>query len=320
MSAMRVIHDVKRRGGKVVSFTSYCGGLPAPDANNNPFGYKLSWAPRGVLLASRNDAHFLRDGADVTIQGKDLFDNYEVHEVQGMTLEAYPNRNSKQYIDIYEVPHTRTMIRGTYRNRNWCATVKKLVDLGFLDMTERQDLAGRTYANVMAALLGCAESADLKAEVAKRLALTPEQAFITDNLAWLGLFSGTERVGAKITTLLDAVCQLFVEKLQYAPGERDMLVMQHKFEAEFEGHRETITSSLVDYGIANGDTSMSRTVSLPVAIAARLVLDGRFTRPGLSIPTCPELYVPILNELESFDIRFVEKTVKHLRTGGPGSH
>lgn len=123
-----------------------------------------------------------------------------------------------------------------------------------------------------------------------------------------------------MNTLLDAVCQLFVEKLQYAPGERDMLVMQHTFEAHFADHRETITSSLVDFGIANGDTSMSRTVSLPVAIAARLVLEGRYTRPGLSIPTTPELYTPILAELEQFNIRFVEKTVKHMRTGGPGSH
>jgi saccharopine dehydrogenase-like NADP-dependent oxidoreductase len=128
-------------------------------------------------------------------------------------------------------------------------------------------------------------------------------------MTWLGLFSD-EKIGTKVTTLLDAVCQLFVEKLQYGAGERDMLVMRHTFVAEFADKTETLTSSLVDFGIPHGDTSMSRTVSLPVAIATRLVLEGKYTKPGLSVPTCPELYNPILAELETMNIKFVEKLVK----------
>jgi saccharopine dehydrogenase (NADP+, L-glutamate forming) len=114
---MKMIDHIHKTGGKVTAFTSYCGGLPAPECNNNPYGYKLSWAPRGVLLASRNDANFLKDGADVKIPGKDLFDNYLTHDIEGLgKFEAYPNRNSKQYIEIYGIPETKTMIRGTYRN------------------------------------------------------------------------------------------------------------------------------------------------------------------------------------------------------------
>lgn len=117
-------------------------------------------------------------------------------------------------------------------------------------------------------------------------------------------------MNAGVKTFLDALCQLFVAKLAYAPGERDMLVMQHTFVAEFADRIETLTSSLTDFGIANGDTSMSRTVSYPVAIATRLVLEGKYTKPGLSIPIVPELYLPILKELANLDIHFIERTVK----------
>lgn len=117
MSAKKIIDAVHKAGGKIVSFTSYCGGLPAPEDNNNPFGYKFSWAPRGVLLASRNSATFLEDGKDVFIDGKDLFDNYKIFKIEGLgSFEGYPNRNSKQYIDIYDIPETKTIIRGTFRN------------------------------------------------------------------------------------------------------------------------------------------------------------------------------------------------------------
>ena len=121
MSAMKIIDNIHNEGGKVVSFTSFTGGLPAPDANNNPFGYKLSWSPRGVLLAGRNDAQFLRNGEEVTIPGHELFDNCEIMDVPGMgQFEGYPNRDSLSYIETYSIPETKTMLRGTFRNIGWC--------------------------------------------------------------------------------------------------------------------------------------------------------------------------------------------------------
>jgi saccharopine dehydrogenase-like NADP-dependent oxidoreductase len=313
MSAKRVIDAVHARGGRVLEFTSYCGGLPAPDANTNPFGYKLSWAPRGVLLAARNDALFLRDGKRVDIPGRSLFaeGSYEVHQVAGFTLEAYPNRDSTQYQEMYGLPEARTLVRGTYRNRGWCPTLKAFVDLGLLDLTERADVAGRSYADLMRELLQAPsdEEKDLRAAVQSRASLPADQAAqILDRFAWLGLFSREVRVGPRVRTALDAVCQLFVERMQYAEGERDMIVMRHTFQVEYADRFETLSSSLIDFGLRGGDTSMSRTVSYPVAVAARLVLEGRYTRPGLSIPTCPELYEPILRELEALNIHFVERT------------
>ena len=135
MSAMKIIDEVHNNNGKIESFTSFTGGLPAPDSNNNPYGYKLSWSPRGVLLAGRNDAQFLRDGKEVKILGSDLFSNYELMEVPGMgTFEGYPNRDSLSYIDIYEISETKTMLRGTFRNIGWCGTLDKIADLGLLDI------------------------------------------------------------------------------------------------------------------------------------------------------------------------------------------
>ena len=165
MSAMKIIDEVHNNNGKIESFTSFTGGLPAPDANNNPYGYKLSWSPRGVLLAGRNDAQFLRDGKEVRIPGSELFENCELMEVPGMgTFEGYPNRNSLSYIDIYNIQETKTMLRGTFRNVGWCGTLDKIADLGLLDIEERS-LDDMTYAALMRELISTNES-DVKIAVA----------------------------------------------------------------------------------------------------------------------------------------------------------
>jgi len=309
MSAMKVINKARAQGGEVVSFTSYCGGLPAPDSNDNPFGYKFSWAPRGVLLASKNDAHFLRDGKDVSIPGKDLFDNFESVEIPGLgSFESYPNRNSKQYIDLYGIKKTQTMIRGTYRYKGWCPTIKKIADMGFLDLAP-SEIEGKSYAELTASRINSTSTENLKQKVADFLKLSHDD-FRVNNMEWLGLFDSHKKVPAKITTLLDALCHICKEKMVYKSGERDMLLMKHDFVIEYPDRTEHVTCTLIDFGIKNGDSSMSRTVSIPVAIAIRLVLEGKFNLTGLQIPTIPELYNPILDELEQLGIKFMDKVEK----------
>ena len=307
MSAMKIIHEVQAAGGKITSFTSFCGGLPAPDSNTNPFGYKLSWSPRGVLLAGTNSAKFIKDGKEVLIPSEELFNSYHEEEVPGLgRFEGYPNRDSTPYIEIYGVKNTETMIRGTYRYPGWCTTIYDFGRLGLLDLTER-DFKGKTYDGFVRELVKAQSGTDTKAAVAKFLK-RDESHNVLERYEWLGLFED-RAIPLERSTALDVVCTLFEEKLQYAPGERDMLVLQHMFEIEYAGgRREKMRSTLIDYGIPHGDTSMSRTVAYPVAIASRLVLEDVITLTGVQIPIVPEIYEPILAEVAGFDIRFKEET------------
>jgi len=316
MSAMQVIDKVKEKGGRIVGFSSYCGGLPAPEDNDNPLGYKFSWSPRGVLLASRNSAKFLADGKEAVIDGKDLFDNFKVEHIEELknNYEGYYNRDSLSYIDTYGLDrkYLKNMMRGTYRNVGWCQTVKKLVDLNFLDLTERKFNENETFFGLLKHAIGYNNPSgsvdDVKAALAKYLKISKENKneYILNNFSFLGFFDEKEHIPKNVTTILDALCQNMLSKMQYKEGERDMLLMRHTFDVEYEnGTKEILTCTLVDFGIKNGDTSMSRTVSLPVAIAVRLVLEKKFTKVGLQLPIVPELYNPILEELEKLGIKFV---------------
>ena len=147
MSAMKIIHDVKARSGEIVEFESCCGGLPAPDANDNPFGYKFSWSPKGVVMAGRNPAEYLKDGKEIKIRGEDLFENNWLKEVKGLgQLEVYPNRDSMLYQSLYGLDNIKTLFRGTFRYSGWCETLLKIVQLGYLDDNEKPELQGKSFA------------------------------------------------------------------------------------------------------------------------------------------------------------------------------
>ncbi len=306
MEAMRIIHEVHDTGGRVLAFTSWCGGLPAPESNTNPFGYKFSWSPRGVLLASKNSARFLKDGRIVSIPAADLFASPETIPIPGLgAFEGYPNRDSVSYKEIYGIPEAQSILRGTLRYAGWCETLRKLVELGLLDETPK-DRTGATFAGLMAELAQAAPGADVRAAVAARLAL-PADSAVLDRFAWLGLFEAKPLPLPK-GSAFDDLAALMVEKLVYGAGERDMIVLQHEFLVRTaSGRNERIVSSLIDYGVPGGDTSMSRTVGLPAAIGARLILEGRIHAPGVQVPVLPEIYNPILDELAGLGVRFDEK-------------
>jgi saccharopine dehydrogenase (NADP+, L-glutamate forming) len=310
MSAMRVIDDVRERGGKVVSFKSYCGGLPAPDCNDNPYGYKFSWSPRAVCTAGKNPGRFRENGKQVDISGPELFTCVHPMHVEGIgELEAYPNRDSLGYIDLYGLEGIDTMFRGTFRYPGWCETLKKIVDLGLLEETPVTYPAGTTYAQFTARFLKSQPTGDLRKDLAGQLALEAASP-ILDRLKWLGLFSDEQiAITEKETTPLDVLAALMLLKMPYKPGERDMIVLCHYFVAKFpSGEGERITSTMIDYGRPDGDSSMARTVSLPAAIGAKLILTGKIMKPGVHIPVTKDIYNPVLDELAAMDIRCVEKT------------
>lgn len=306
MEAMRLIDEAHQAGGRVLSFISYCGGLPAPEARDNPFGYKFSWSPRGVLLAGRNEARYLLDGKEVVVPAEELFNHYKMIDIPGLgVFEGYPNRNSVSYTETYGIPEARTMLRGTLRYPGWCLKLKKIGELGLLDITEREWQA-ETYAGFMREYLGLKEAADLKQALAARLKVEADSE-VLKSLDWLGLLSDHPLPSRKISPL-DLLVALMVDKLKYREGERDLTVLQHEIVVEYQGKgREKITSTLIDFGQPHGHTSMSRTVGLPVALGVKLILEGRIHRSGVLTPTVAEIYQPILDELQSLGLAFKEE-------------
>lgn len=311
MSAMRIIDDVQGRGGTVTSFRSYCGGLPAPEANDNPFGYKFSWAPRGVLLASRNGATYWQDGRVVETAPERLFRDMHVLTVPGAgDFEAYPNRDSLMYRAIYGLGEgLETLFRGTLRNMGWCDILFHLRGLGLLELEER-DAAGKTLAEYVRGVLGVGEDEDLPAAAAERMGVS-QDCLPPHAMDWLGLFSDRP-VGRDKVAPLDAVGDVMLAKLNYAEGERDMVVLYHEFQAAFpDAAAETITSTLVDFGVPGGASSMARTVSLPAAVATDMILTGAIERRGVLRPVQADIYGPILDELMNLDIVCREATITH---------
>ena len=309
MTAMKVIHRIQAEGGTITTFQSYCGGLPAPEANDNPFGYKFSWSPRGVLLAGLNGARYKRHGDLVVVPGGEIFDHVKKVDVvvdgSIIEFEGYPNRDSMPYAEVYGINVRDVMFRGTLRHSGWCAVMKQIARLGWLATDDVDGFEGASYADLSAHLAGIEDSADLRAGVAKYLGIDQDDPVIS-RLEWLGLLGSDPLPGP--TAPIDILTGRMLEKMSYRAGERDMVVLQHTFMAEFPDRRDAITSTMVDFGIPGGDSAMNRTVGLPAAVGVRYILEGRFTRPGVVIPVLPEFYEPALEELQRHGIRVTEET------------
>jgi saccharopine dehydrogenase-like NADP-dependent oxidoreductase len=303
MSAMRTIAAIRDEGGRVVSFRSCCGGLPAPESNSNPWGYKFSWSPRGVLAAGRNGARWLESGRVVDVPGEELFRHGAPYDVPDLgRLEVYPNRDATSYVATYGLDGVETMFRGTLRWPGWCETLDAVARAGLLDDGARSWPAGATYAQLMAAL-----AAPGRGPIASRVAAragVPADGAVMRRLAWTGLFSDRALPSRRIAPI-DALCALMTETMSYGPSDRDMVVLRHEFGIEdARGRRSGIVSTLVAYGEPGGDSAMARTVSLPAAVTAGLVLEGRIAATGVRIPVDPEIYEPVLRELARAGIEF----------------
>jgi saccharopine dehydrogenase-like NADP-dependent oxidoreductase len=306
MAAVRMIDEVHRENGKVVELSSSCGGLPAPEAADNPWRYKFSWSPRGALLAGRLSARHLEDGQLKYVPGTELFGHRWPIEIEGVgEFEVYPNRDSLKYVELYGLHDVTSMFRGTIRYPGWCETMKIVADLDLLDVEERDWAPGTTYADFISAALP-EETGDPESRMSRRFGLDTNSP-IVDRFRWAGLLDD-EPIGTTRASPLDVLAERFQQRMAYVDGERDMVLQRHRLTASWSADRtERWTSVLVAYGASGGDSATSRTVSLPAALAARLVLDGKLNHPGVQIPNRLELAGPILDELEHRGIAFVER-------------
>jgi len=306
MSAMQIINRLKNAGGNITGFHSYCGGLPALENNNNPLGYKFSWSPEGAMLAATNDGRYLKDGQVIEVPGSLLFEHYWLVDIPGAgAFEAYVNRDSVPYREIYGIQSTANMYRGTLRNIGYCETWDFLKKLGMLNRKMKFDFSEITPRQVIANIIN-SDGPDLKKGVAAYLKI-PECALTIKKLEWLGLFDD-KKLDIGTCSVFDMFAHTLQNKLIYHEGEKDLLIQHHEFTVEYPDHKkEMITSTLIDTGIPGGDTSMSRTVGLPVAIATKLIAEGKIDLAGVHIPVLPEIYEPVLAELKTLNIAFTER-------------
>ncbi|OSX62552.1 hypothetical protein POSPLADRAFT_1180683 [Postia placenta MAD-698-R-SB12] len=313
--AVKTIDEVHAKGGKIKQFLSYCGGLPAPECCGNPLGYKFSWSARGALLALLNSASYVANGQQVDINGKDLMGHAKSYFISpAYAFVAYPNRNSVPFREFYRIPEAETVVRGTLRYQGFPEFVKALVELGWMDQEKKEWLTeGLTWAEVMQKTIG-ASGASESALIARvnELCSFPDESEahrIISGLKWIGLFS-TEKVKPRDGNLLDTLCAQLETLMKYEEGERDLVMLQHKFIVEWaDGKQDTITSTLEAYGDPSGHSAMALYVGVPCGVAVQLVLDGVFSKPGVHAPYTKEICDPIRERLEQEGLYMIEKVL-----------
>jgi saccharopine dehydrogenase-like NADP-dependent oxidoreductase len=306
MSAMRIIDRVHGKNGKIEGFYSLCGAIPSLEAAGNPFRYKFSWSPDGVLLAGGNEGKFRRDNKTVSVAPEDLFRKPLKIDFPGIgPLEVYPNRDSLPYIDLYGIPETKTIVRGTFRHPGWCEILDSMKRLDLLSV-EQKDFRGKTYAEFMASMAGADNASDIREKVASSLGLDAGSLPVTA-LQWLGLFENNP-VNRGTASPFGIVSDLMKDRMMLEHYERDMVIMQHIFLARFPGgKKEVIRSTMLDSGSAASGTAVARTVALPAAIGVEMILNNRISARGVQIPVKPEIYNPILDNLETLNIKMTEE-------------
>jgi saccharopine dehydrogenase-like NADP-dependent oxidoreductase len=304
-SAMKIIHEIKAKGGEISSFKSYCGGLVSPESNTNPWGYKFSWNPRNVVLAGQNTAIFLDHKKVQHIPQNRIFTQIEPIKIEGLGhFDGYANRDSLSYIDIYGLQNVNTMLRGTLRQSGYCKAWNALLALGLADDSFIIKNAKQfTYTTLALSFLS-ATANDLKAAW-KELVGKYWDDEVENKLAFLGFFSD-EPILLEQGTPAQLLQNLLERKWQLMPEDKDMIVMQHIFEYSLDNKKYRLFSSLEEHGQDQVYTAMAKTVGLPAAIVAKLILTNQLKTSGVVIPTIKEIYNPLLKELESFDVVFKE--------------
>ena len=313
MSAMKVIDEIKDKGGKMLLFESFCGGLVAPESDTNLWNYKFTWAPRNVVLAGQGGvAKFIQEGAYKYIPYCNLFRRTEFLDVEGYgRFEGYSNRDSLKYRSVYGLDDVLTLYRGTIRKVGFSKAWNMFVQLGMTDdsyvMENSEKMSYRTFVNSFLPY----HPTD-SVEIKTRLILKIDQDDIMwDKLLELDLFNPNKKVGLKNATPAQILEKILTDSWTLQPEDKDMIVMYHKFGYELNGKKEQIDSKMVCIGDDQTYTAMAKTVGLPVAMVTLLILNGKIKTPGVQLPIRKEVYKPILKELEEYGVVFKEQSMPY---------
>lgn len=309
MSAMRLLDQIKEDGGVLESFKSYCGGLIAPNSDNNPWHYKFTWNPRNVVLAGQGSAACYREMNELKyLPYHRLFQRLDQIQIEGYgEFEGYVNRDSLYYLETYHIQEVPTIFRGTLRRPPYCKAWDVFVQLGMTDdaytMKGSAQLTPRQFLNAFLPFETGVSVED------KFLKVVGQRKELFDLFDFLGLFSDKEVIGVEKASPAALLQKILVEKWRLAPGDKDMIVMYHEIIYTKNETRYAVNSALVVEGQDERYTAMSNTVGLPVAIATKLILNQQIVERGVTLPVNKELYAPILSELEQFGITFNESKI-----------
>ena len=309
MSAMQIIDTIKEKGGELTSFKSFCGGLIHPEYDNNLWNYKFTWNPRNVVLAGQGVAQYLDGGKIKFIPYHNLFEKVECMDILDVgSFEAYANRDSLSYRESYGIKNIETLLRGTLRRKGFSKSWNYFIQLGLTDdsytILDSENLTYREYLNMF---LPMSNKLNLEEKFCKEFDIS-ESSESFQKIKWLDIFSN-KKVELENATPAQILQKILEEKWTLCEEDKDMIVMQHQFEFTIDGSRKKLRSSLVVFGDNQRDTSMAKTVGLPVAIAVKLILNGEINSVGVKIPTTKDIYIPVLKELSENGINFIEEEI-----------
>lgn len=314
MSAMQVIDRIKEKGGKMLLFESFTGGLVAPESDNNLWNYKFTWNPRNVVVAGQGGvAKFIQEGKYKYIPYHKLFRRTEFIDIEGYgRFEAMANRDSLNYREIYGLQDVLTLYRGTIRRVGFCRAWNIFVQLGMTDdsyvMEGSEKMSYRDFTN---SFLPYKPHDSVELKLRHYLKIDQDDV-IWDKLLELDIFNPDKIIGLKDATPAQILQRILMDSWTLGADDKDMIVMYHVFGYELHGKKEQIVSNMVIIGEDQTYTAMAKTVGLPVAMAALAILNGKITEPGIQLPISKEVYDPILKELEAYGIEFKEKKEAYL--------
>ena len=314
MSAIQVIDRIREKGGKIILFESFTGGLVAPESDNNLWNYKFTWNPRNVVMAGQGGAaKFLQEGTYKYIPYNRLFRRTEFLEVDGYgRFEVYANRDSLKYQSAYGLNDAKTLYRGTMRRVGFSRAWNMFVQLGMTDdeytIDDSENMSYRDFVNAYLPY-SPTDSVELKFRHALKI---DQDDIMWEKLEELDIFSATKKVGLKKATPAEILQKILMDKWTLNPGEKDMIVMYHKFGYELKGEKKQIDSTMVTLGEDDTYTAMAKTVGLPLAIVTLAILNEKIKTYGVQIPLKKEVYVPTMKELKEYGILFKEKEVPYL--------
>jgi len=309
MSAMKVIDEIKAKGGKMQAFKSSTGGLVAPEFDNNPWNYKFTWNPRNVVVAGQSVAQYLDHGNYKYVPYNQLFRRIEKMSILDVgEFEMYPNRDSLSYRETYNLQDIPTILRGTLRRPGYCAAWDVFIQLGATDDTYSvENSENLTYREFINLFLPHNETDPVEQKICDYVGIKKDSETFK-KLDWLGIFED-KKINMPNATPAQILQKLLEEKWALGEKDKDMIVMQHQFDYTLNGKNKRIKSSLVVRGKDQVHTAMAITVGIPVAIATKLLLTGVIERRGVVVPIMKDVYEPVLNELKEYGINFIEESI-----------